>query len=256
MANWIEKSFSLVAKGGYLDSLAEIYPPPPTTPRRLKKNERELIKEAFESNDDRKLLALLLQLEKFPFNDPYVSFLRKRPEEIARNPITTGRICGHLREMGLKGIIGGLEEPKQFNRQMGAMFSHWIPKKYAIAANVEEFNSTQKKPIFLGLAGEKLRQYANQNGCGIQKQPDFIAKAKNKLIVGEAKFIGTEGGNQNRAFEDALKLASSSFKHATTVAVLDGIIWIPESGQMSRRLSNFSGNAVTALLLDDFLSSL
>jgi hypothetical protein len=38
--------------------------------------------------------------------------------------------------------------------------------------------------------------------------------------------------------------------------MLDGIVWLPNSGQMSRRLANFPGNALTALLLDDFLNSI
>lgn len=73
-------------------------------------------------------------------------------------------------------------------------------------------------------------------------------------MIGEAKFIGSEGGNQNRGFEDAISLASRSCRTAITVAVLDGIVWIPNSGQMARRLGNFSGNALTALLLDDFFA--
>ena len=109
--------------------------------------------------------------------------------------------------------------------------------------------------MFLHTSGEKLRQFANMQGCGLQKQPDFVVKVNDRYVVGEAKFIGTEGGNQNRAFDDALKLASSSFKKVATVAVLDGIVWIPDSGQMAKRLCNFGGNALTALLLDDFLAS-
>ena len=51
------------------------------------------------------------------------------------------------------------------------------------------------------------------------------------------------------------QVCSSSFKNASTAAVLDGILWIPGSGQMAKRLENFSGNALSGLLLDDFLRS-
>jgi len=156
---------------------------------------------------------------------------------------------------GITEVVKGLEEPKQFNRQMGQLFRKWITSNYSSAKDENSFINSNLL-IFLDASGEKLRQFANQIGCGLQKQPDFVAKHKNRYIVGEAKFIGTEGGNQNRAFDDALNLASRSYPRAVTVAVLDGIIWLPDSGQMSRRLNNFSGNALTALLLDDFLSSL
>ena len=158
--------------------------------------------------------------------------------------------------MGLENVVKGLEEPKQFNRQMGALFRNWLRKKYPCIQGPTAFKSSSQPLIFLDVAGEQLRQFANQIGCGLQKQPDFVAKAQGRYVVGEAKFIGTEGGNQNRGFDDAIKLASSSFKEAVTVAILEGIVWIPNSGQMSKRLANFGGNALTALLLDDFLASL
>jgi len=255
MVTWVEKSFSFVKQGGYLDKLAEIYPAPPLTPRSLNKSEYDKIKEAFKK-DDFNLLKALLEIKKFPFNDPYIGFLRIMPEEINNNPLTVKRIAVRLREMGLNGVVAGLVEPKQFNRQMGAMFSKWIKTKYVCAHAPEEFIKRSEDILFFDVSGEKLRLFANEQGCGIQKQPDFIAKTKGRYILGEAKFLGTEGGNQNRAFEDAIKLASSSFKNAVTVAVIDGIAWIPDSGQMSKRLGNFSGNALTALLLDEFLNSL
>jgi hypothetical protein len=122
--------------------------------------------------------------------------------------------------------------------------------------DAQEFQNSAQRIVFLDASGRRLRDFANRLGCGLQKQPDFIAKSNGKYVVGEAKFIGTEGGNQNRGFDDALLLASRASSGAITSAILDGIIWIPESGQMSRRLANFPGNALTALLLDDFLNSI
>lgn len=154
--------------------------------------------------------------------------------------------------MGVEGVLDKLEAPKEFNRQMGPLFEKWLKKKYKFIKDPGKFEKEDSKPVFLETSGETLRNYANQKGCGLDKRPDFVARSGGKLIIGEAKFLGTEGGNQNRAFEDALNLASKSFKNAVTVAVLDGIVWIPDSGQMSRCLENFSGYAFTALLLDDF----
>lgn len=254
MPTWVERSFSLVKKGGYLDLLAEIYPAPPPRPRSLNQGEVERIKKAF-AGSDAELLAVLFQQKRFPFNDPFISFLRQKPEEIERNPKTVERICGRLRQMGLTGILNGISKAPEFNRQMGPLFKSWLKREYRHTADLEEFKQS-KTVIFLGLGEEELLKFANRIGCGLNKRPDFVAKVKNRYLLGEAKFIGSEGGNQNRAFEDALFLASRSFKNAVTVAVLDGIIWIPDSGQMAKRLANFSGNALTALLLGKFFASL
>jgi hypothetical protein len=149
-----------------------------------------------------------------------------------------------------------LQKPPEFNRQMGPLFKAWLRKKYRFTEDKDTFKKHNRGLIFLGLGEEGLREFANSLGCGLTKRPDFVAKNKGRYVIGEAKFLGTEGGNQNRAFDDAISLASRSFKNAVTVAILDGIIWIPDSGQMSKMLNNFSGNALTALLLDRLLSSL
>lgn len=209
MTTWVDKSFTLVGMGGYLDKLADIYSAPTPTPQTLTKSTGEKVRAALKQQDDYKLIKTLLGLKRFPFNDPYVSFLRKDTAEIYRNPKTVKRICNRLREMGLDNVIKGLEEPKQFNRQMGAMFSNWLKSKYRFTGDTSAFQKSKESPILLQANGEELRQFANSAlGCGLQKQPDFIVKTKGRYVVGEAKFIGTEGGNQNRGFEDALNLAS------------------------------------------------
>jgi hypothetical protein len=40
MADWVKRSFSLVAKGGYLDKLSEIYPAPPADERSIKNTDK------------------------------------------------------------------------------------------------------------------------------------------------------------------------------------------------------------------------
>jgi hypothetical protein len=256
MATWTIQSFALVKKGGYLDKLAAIYPAPEPTPQEVSKSERIRIQLSLNQQDDNKLILTMLDFDRFPFNDPYIGFLRENPAEVYKNPKTVNRICTHLREMGFDDVLKGIEAPKQFNRQMGQLFNNWLHKTYTFTDDTNYFQKSKEPLIFLDASGEQLRQFANQQGCGLQKQPDFIANINSRYVIGEAKFIGTEGGNQNRAFDDALTLASRSYKNAITVAILDGIVWIPDSGQMSRRLNNFSANALSSLLIDDFFASI
>lgn len=181
MATWAERSFALAASGGYLDRLAEIYPAPTPVLRTLSSAHLKLVEDALCQSDDCLLLEPILRLTKFPFNDPYVSFLRENPEAVRNNPQTIKRICGRLRELGVEGVVRGLEEPKQFNRQMGAMFNKWLHSRYSFVSDIAELKASAQPVVFLEGSGEKLRDFANQTGgCGLQKQPDFAAKIKSK----------------------------------------------------------------------------
>lgn len=110
--------------------------------------------------------------------------------------------------------------------------------------------------VFLKLSGgKKLKDYANEYlNCGLQKIPDFIGKKGTTYFVGEAKYIGDKGGNQDKSIEDALSLARKATS-AMMVAVLDGVVWLESSGpSMWGKLKNFSGNALSALLLNEFFT--
>lgn len=123
MATWVDKSFALVQKGGYLDKLSYIYPAPFAKVQALTKAQYNEIKNELNQSDDHALLKVLLNFKRFPFNDPYIAFLRQDQKAIYNNPQTVKRICSRLRQMGLNEIVKGLEQPKQFNRQMGQMFN-------------------------------------------------------------------------------------------------------------------------------------
>ncbi len=139
MPTWAAQSFAVVAQGSYLDSLAVIYPVADPVPRHVNQATVAQLREALSETDDTQLLQLLLDLEKFPFNDPYVGFLRENPSCIDDNPITVGRICSRLREMGIDEVVEGLEEPRQANRQMGQLFNRWLHSNYRMIADAQEF---------------------------------------------------------------------------------------------------------------------
>ncbi|MBD3285588.1 type II restriction endonuclease, partial [candidate division WOR-3 bacterium] len=92
-------------------------------------------------------------------------------------------------------------------------------------------------------------------GIKLEKKPDFIAKARNTFIIGEAKFLTTHGGNQNNQFREAMKVARGRFGIALGVAVLDGVVWIPSKSMMHKEVCKLGGVALSALLMNDFLIS-
>jgi len=104
MSTWCTKSFTLVSKGGYLDKLSSIYTAPEPLPLSLSKSLYNRIESALNQPNDYALLECLLNLDRFPFNDPYVSFLRKNPQAINDNPNTVARLCSRLRQMALQRL--------------------------------------------------------------------------------------------------------------------------------------------------------
>jgi len=148
MSDWVKKSFSLVGKGGYLDKLSEIYPAPASDARSISESEKSRISDAFHSGDKDLLRALLCQ-ERFPLNDPFISFFRQCPGEIEESPKTVARICQNLRRIGLNGILDGLQKPPEFNRQMGPLFKLWLRKKYKFTEDKDAFKRNKKGIIFL-----------------------------------------------------------------------------------------------------------
>jgi len=77
MNKWVEKSINLASSNGYLDKLTDVYPVNLSLIRSLKNENIEEIKNLFQSKKIKKLISFLLDLEKFPVDDPYVGFLEK-----------------------------------------------------------------------------------------------------------------------------------------------------------------------------------
>jgi len=253
---WVAKTLSLIESGGYLDRIADVYPVPEAIDRTLPPKQRQAILAALSGNDDRKLVEAVLKLSRFPFNDPYVSFLRNWPQELTDSPATTSRIAQHLRAPGAQRVLQAAESPKEANRQMGQKFPQWLRSQYAFVGGLNTFRTDARSPIFLDATDTELMTFANSLGCAVSKRPDFIAKSHGRFVVGEAKFIGSFGGKQDDAFAEAMDLARTAAHSAVTMAVLDGVCWLPTGNKnMQKVLRNFPGNACSALLLSSFLDS-
>ena len=252
MNKWARKTVQLAREGDYLDRLHEVYPIEPKK-RVVDQKSLDEIRNAFKKRDEILLLNKLLDLEKFPYDDSYVAFLRKDRSAIKRNPKTVDRIYSTLVEMGIEGIVQGIAAPKEANTRRGNSFKQWLRAKFRFGM-LSEFERVKQGIIFLDAPETTLRNYVNSKlGAGFQKRPDFLAKTGARHMIGEAKFLSDLGGNQARGFADAITVAANPAHGGVKVCVLDGIVWIQSRSHLYSSIENSSINVFSALLLKDFL---
>ena len=94
----------------------------------------------------------------------------------------------------------------------------------------------------------------NEMGVGIAKRPDMVAKSGRRYVIGEAKFLSDAGGNQGRAFDDGMNLATNSQGSAFKVFLLDGVHWICAGSAEFKRIEHGTAAVFSALLLEEYLA--
>lgn len=255
MNKWIKKSAILANSNGYLDKLQSVYPVTLSEKRDIPDEIVQEIKEIFEAHDDEKLVRRLLAFGKFPIKDPYVAFLRrKKGTFIKKNPETVKRIAGQLYSLGFNGMLNGIKEPKEFNRQIGTLFKKWLPNMGFPLLAEQEFEKYRGVCLLSG-SDNVLKNYAQSKlAYDIEKGIDMIAKTGNTyFFLGEAKFLTDYGGHQTAQFEDALRTASFEKENCIGIAILDGVVWIKGKNKMFERIAKSKQSILSALLLKDFL---
>jgi len=157
--------------------------------------------------------------------------------------------------MGEEGILKGVTAPVVANRRRGAQFKQWAKATFRYVP-LEEFELSKSGVVFLSATESCLRDYANEKfGAGLRKRPDFVAKTGKRYVVGEAKFLSSEGGEQRGGFEDAVSVAAHPAGGAVKVSILDGIVWLESESGFYQFIQNSSINVFSALLLKEFLGS-
>ena len=254
MNQWSSRTLTLVTSEDYLDRLQAIYPHEDSG-RDIDDGVLEEIKQLFEKKDKITLLNKLLDLEKFPYKDSYIGFLRKDRSAIARNPKTVKRISDRLYGMGIDNVIQGVAQPKEANTRRGNQFTNWVRSEFKFV-NKKQFQSSSKGIVMLDATELVARNFCNtEMGIGISKRPDLVAKSGKHYVVGEAKFLSSTGGNQGRAFDDGIGLATNSTGHAYKIFILDGIHWIEHGSEQYKRIEHGTSAVFSALFLKEFLEN-
>jgi hypothetical protein len=269
MNEWIRKSLAISKKPGYLNELHKVYPIEPSKERILDTNLWEEIREAFVNKNNQLLLTLLIDKknEVFPIKDGMIGYFRAGRDSIASNPKQVDRITGYLYEMGYDEMKKRASRPKESNQTIGPMFDNWVQQ--VLSKNIsfpmrdlKDFEGSDENAILWGsdkVKGDFAKKYL---GYSRNKGLDFIARVNGKYIVGEAKWITTPGGNQNKSFDDAKQLATNSNinNEVHVLIILDGVLYCESTGEKSLYINltkhHKELNIISALLLEDYINGL
>lgn len=142
MNQWAIKTIRLAKKKNYLDRLYKVYPNDPK-PREVDTELLTSIEQSFKSENCEDLLVKLLDLDKFPFKDSYISFLRSDRTAIKRNPQTVKRICDTLFNMGFDKVKEGIVAPKEANTSRGPQFTNWAKDNFKLLG-LESFSKSTR----------------------------------------------------------------------------------------------------------------
>jgi len=254
MNTWIEKSRELALTTNYLDKIQEVYPAGEISDRDIPSPLIREIVNAHTSKDKDELLTALLKLEKFPVQDPRVAFLRRGRGATNINPQTKKSLGQSMLNIPIDELLKLCKQGKATNTKMGNMFHSWLFDLSYKKLKKNDFEKSKNGIIIMDGSPSEWRKFAdNKLRCGLNKDPDLLMKVDDKYIVGEAKWLGDFGGNQNKAFTEAVQFIHSAQGNATRIAILDGVVWLDTGNRMNREIKRVEAIAMSALLLTDFL---
>ena len=260
MNHWTQLSIEYASQRSYLDDLFQVYPTIPDGIRDIDDELWEKVEKAFKKRDNSGLLQCLLELELFPIKNSYVAYLRHDREALKRNPATVDRLCGRLYEMGLKEIYTGSSKPKETNTQIGPLFKRWLNKKALGIQPIKLVDFLKAKGnAILDASDNEMMAFAKEYlGYKRNKGPDFVGRFNGKYVIGEAKFLTDFGGHQNAQFNDAIATVKAKGVKATTVAILDGVLYIKGKNKMYKNINGKlkNENIISVLVLREFLYQL
>jgi len=255
---WIGKSIKMANSPGYLDKLSAVYEMQTNPERPLENEIVTKIREAYGSNNEKELVRLLIEnAAVFPVKDSYIGFLRNKEGAIDENPKTIRRIVERLRNLGLEKMIQEASRPKETNRQLGNAFKKWLSTLGYAMAEENVFFKVNNQTMILKGGDRSLASFAKEKlGCGLKKGIDFVIKKNDKYVIGEAKFLTTPGGEQDRGFDDAQSFVHEKSGKATRIAIIDGYIWLETLKGIHNKIRQSDDNIMSALLLKEFIESL
>jgi len=200
--------------------------------------------------------TLLLDLGRFPVKDPYGAFLKKDRQFLQSNPLTVRRIADRILALGERRTIQRLEEPAEFNQQIGPLFQAWLRRTFQFVPALAFANRAGL--VFLEGTDGEIKNYANVAlRCGLDRGIDFVAKHRDHFFIGEAKFITDTGGQQAERLRGVVhRFLRLNRGIATRLLVLDGVPWVNGDNAMHRSLRRQRKVILSAILLAEYFDRL
>jgi len=256
MNGFLEQSLQLAQQRNYLDLLYHVYPTINNNIRDIDQRKWQAVETAYEKKDYAGLVSSLLKMELFPLKDSYVAFLKKDAGAIDRNPDTVRRLASTILSMNLNEVYEKCSQPKESNRQQGQAFKNFLRTEEMGLPKMDlrEFSNTNANAILIA-GDQEMKGFAESRlSYRHHKGLDFVGRMHGRYIIGEAKFLSADGGNQNDQFEDAMAVLDAPAA-AIRIAVLDGVLYLPSRSKMYKNITGVhsESNIMSALLLKDFL---
>lgn len=257
---WVRRSLALFNETNYLDNIQEIYPFEITPAQKVENSVRRKIIQAHQSRDTEKLLNLLTSQTKFPYEDPIWYLLKNVRDCATNNPRQIQRIADALYSMTAEETIVRLESPPDPNTQTGPMFGNWARKNFN-PLPLQRFQLSGKGIFILGGSEDEGKQFVREVlKQDLGKRPDLVAKVNTQYIIGEAKWVGQPGGNQEKQVKEVLQFCENQKGNVRRIGIVDGFPWAlyNKNGNLFNTkeavlIQESPYDVLSALLLEDYL---
>ena len=145
---------------------------------------------------------------------------------------------------------------------MGPMFANWLRQNFNLL-DIDEFRKSTQGIHILNSSEEIGKSFINDElHQNLAKRPDLVAKVNSTYVIGEAKWIGSPGGNQNKQVVEVINLCRNQRGKVIRVGIIDGFPWAvyKTNGQIINDKScvlvqECEYDIVSALLLKEYLKT-
>lgn len=259
---WVRRSLELFETTSYLDNILDVYPLQTARPERLDERLKRNIISAHQGRRTRELVDILQNEVKFPYDEPLWYLIKNIEGCLKNNPQQIHRIADSLYAMTAEETVIRLESAPKLNTQMGPMFTNWLRENFQLL-EIDDFRRSTQGIFILSSSEEIGKTFINDElHQDLAKRPDLVAKVNTTYIVGEAKWVGSPGGNQNKQVVEVIDLCRNQRGNVIRVGIIDGFPWavfkadggiINDKTCVQVQESNY--DIISSLLLDDYLKS-
>jgi hypothetical protein len=223
--SWVRRSILLFREQSYLDNIQAVYPFEWEVAVRITEDLRRQIRMAHVARDAARLIELLCQVTKFPYDEPVWFMLTQVQGCMDRNPQQASRIAHQLFEMTVDELMVRIESAPSLNTQIGPMFTAWSRRTFSLL-NRRAFQSSTQGVHLLDCTEEEGKSFVEDVlRQQVSKRPDLIAKSGTVYVIGEAKWIGQPGGNQTKQVGEVLEFCSTQRGRVRRIGIIDGYPW-------------------------------